>query len=87
MLYNHDHRYTIKLSLSKLNPKPSFGEQHYPTYYEFKNDSILYISVSQLFFNQIEANQVIHKNVKDYDIEVDRKKLQLLSKDKDKWLP
>ena len=87
VLYNHDHRYSIKLNLYKLNPKPSFGEQDYPTYYEFKNDSVLFMSVSQSVFSQIRVNQEINKKVKDYYIEINEKKIQLLSKSKDKWLP
>ncbi|HEY5589912.1 MAG TPA: hypothetical protein VIK55_02735 [Paludibacter sp.] len=86
-LYDKSHRYSVKIILYKINPKPSFCERQYPTFYDLKNDSVLYLSVSQSFFNQIEVNQEVNKNVKDYYIEVNGKKLLLLSKDKDKWLP
>lgn len=86
-LYDKSHRYSVKVILYKINPKPAFCERQYPTYYNLKNDSILYISISQSLFNQIEVNQEMTKNMKKYDIEVNGKIFQLLSKDKDKWLP
>ena len=87
VLFNQKHRYSIKLILYKFNPKPSIGQRQYPTYYEFLNDSTLHLSISQILYNQIETNQRIKKKSADYFVEVNDAKIQLLSKDKDKWLP
>lgn len=87
VLFNQKHRYSIRLILYKFNPKPSIGQRQYPTYYEFINDSTLHLSVSQTLFNQIETNQRIQKKSADYFVDVSGKKIQLLSNDKDKWLP
>lgn len=87
ILSDKSHRYSIKLILNKFNPKPSIAQRQYPTYYQFINDSTLQVTISQPLFDQIEINHRIKKKSADYFVEVNGKKIQFLSNNKDKWLP
>jgi hypothetical protein len=87
LLYDHSHRYTVKINLYMINPKPSFYERQYYSFYEFINDSTFSMTVSQSFFNHVEVNENIHKDIQDYYVRVKGAKLQLLSKNTEKWLP
>ena len=86
IIYNNKHRYWIEIKLTYINDIPKFGEQNFPTYYNFKGDSILSLVVTKVVFDKISINQLLEKK-SDYFIYIGETKMQILNKKQDKWLP
>ncbi|MDL2262916.1 hypothetical protein LJC11_05390, partial [Bacteroidales bacterium OttesenSCG-928-I21] len=73
------------ICLNELEPEPSFGEK-LSTYYTFIDDSLLNLLVSQNIYNQVNLGDSIVKKTTNDSIEVNGKKIPLLSNEKYEWL-
>ncbi len=80
-------KYTLTLKLNQLSAKPIFSSEQYPPYYIFESDSVLNITVSKEFFDQVKERDKVYKERESFNLKVGKLELLYLNKEKYKWLP
>ena len=80
-------KYTLTLKLNQLSAKPIFSSEQYPPYYTFESDSVLNITVSKEFFDQVKERDKVYKERESFNLKVGKLELIYLNKEKYKWLP
>lgn len=80
-------KYTLTLKLNQLSEKPIFSSEQYPPYYTFESDSVLNITVSKEFFDQVKERDKVYKKRESFNLKVGKLELLYLNKEKYKWLP
>jgi hypothetical protein len=80
-------KYTLTLKLNQLSAKPIFSSEQYPPYYTFESDSVLNITVSKEFFDQVKERDKVYKERESFNLKVGKLELLYLNKEKYKWLP
>lgn len=80
-------KYVLTIRLDSIYKKPSFQEAQFPPYYEFKNDTILDIVVSQSIYDEVEEKNLLLKQKHSHYISVEQLELLYLSKKHEEWTP
>jgi hypothetical protein len=80
-------KYTLTLKLNQLSEKPIISNEQYPPYYTFESDSVLNITVSKEFFDQVKERDKVYKKRESFNLKVGKLELLYLNKEKYKWLP
>lgn len=80
-------KYILTLKLNQLSAKPIFSSEQYPPYYTFESDSVLNITVSKEFFDQVKERDKVYKERESFNLKVGKLELLYLNKEKYKWLP
>ena len=86
-------RYFTTILLNQIEPEPSPVDKrvHFYMYYHLSyNDSLLSyfltMEIPQNIYNQIEKEETVVKKTGEYSLEIEGKKMLVLSSDKNKWL-
>ena len=85
---NREYKYELDIKITNISKEINFFDKQYSPFYEFTEDSIFKIIVSEELYKMINLKDIINKPKFSNEIIINNiYKIMLLSKIEDEWLP